>query len=109
MKRHIFDVDCKKRLTGPHGHGPTRTAQRLFKRYAGQRLYRPATSTYLTRGDLINDGEKNGEKFVVNRRPIPTTTSHSWVSTPSSLSTEAHGQTRRAESSLKSNATIGRL
>jgi polyhydroxyalkanoate synthesis regulator protein len=36
----------------------------LVKRYAGQRLYRPATSTYLTRGDLITMA-KNGEKFVV--------------------------------------------
>jgi polyhydroxyalkanoate synthesis regulator protein len=36
----------------------------LLERYAGQRLYRPATSTYLTRGDLITIA-KNGEKFVV--------------------------------------------
>ena len=36
----------------------------LVKRYAGQRLYCPATSTYLTRGDLITMA-KNGEKFVV--------------------------------------------
>jgi polyhydroxyalkanoate synthesis regulator protein len=36
----------------------------FVKRYAGQRLYRPATSTYLTRGDLITMA-KNGEKFVV--------------------------------------------
>jgi polyhydroxyalkanoate synthesis regulator protein len=36
----------------------------LLERYAGQRLYRPATSTYLTRGDLITMA-KNGEKFVV--------------------------------------------
>jgi|GraSoi_2013_40cm_1033754.scaffolds.fasta_scaffold20625_4 polyhydroxyalkanoate synthesis regulator protein len=36
----------------------------LVKRYAGQRLYRPATSTYLTRGDLIAM-VKNGKKFVV--------------------------------------------
>jgi polyhydroxyalkanoate synthesis regulator protein len=36
----------------------------LVGRYAGQRLYRPATSTYLTRGDLITMA-KNGEKFVV--------------------------------------------
>jgi polyhydroxyalkanoate synthesis regulator protein len=36
----------------------------LVKRYAGQRLYRPATSTYLTRGGLITMA-KNGEKFVV--------------------------------------------
>ena len=36
----------------------------LVKRYAGQRLYRPATSTYLTRGALITMA-KNGEKFVV--------------------------------------------
>jgi polyhydroxyalkanoate synthesis regulator protein len=36
----------------------------LVKRYAGQRLYRPATSTYLTRGDLMAMA-KNGDKFVV--------------------------------------------
>jgi len=36
----------------------------FIKRYAGQRLYRPATSTYLTRGDLITMA-KNGDKFVV--------------------------------------------
>ena len=36
----------------------------LVKRYAGQRLYRPATSTYLTRGDLIAMAN-NGAKFVV--------------------------------------------
>jgi len=36
----------------------------LVKKYAGQRLYRPATSTYLTRGDLIAMAN-NGEKFVV--------------------------------------------
>jgi polyhydroxyalkanoate synthesis regulator protein len=27
----------------------------FVKRYAGQRLYRPATSTYLTRGDLMSE------------------------------------------------------
>ena len=36
----------------------------LVKRYAGQRLYRPATSTYLTRDNLMTMA-KNGEKFVV--------------------------------------------
>ena len=36
----------------------------LIKRYAGQRLYRPATGTYLTRGDLMTMA-KNGENFVV--------------------------------------------
>jgi polyhydroxyalkanoate synthesis regulator protein len=36
----------------------------LIKRYAGQRLYDPASSTYLTRDDLIVMA-KNGEKFVV--------------------------------------------
>ena len=35
-----------------------------IKRYAGQRLYRPATRTYLTRGDLMTMA-KNGVKFVV--------------------------------------------
>jgi len=35
----------------------------LVKRYAGERLYRPATSAYLTRDDLITMA-KNGEKFV---------------------------------------------
>jgi polyhydroxyalkanoate synthesis regulator protein len=34
----------------------------LVKRYAGQRLYRPATGTYLTRSDLMSE---NGERFVV--------------------------------------------
>jgi polyhydroxyalkanoate synthesis regulator protein len=34
------------------------------KTYAGQRLYHPATSTYLTRGDLMTMA-KNGRKFVV--------------------------------------------
>ncbi len=36
----------------------------LVKRYAGRRLYRPATSTYLTRDDLIAMA-KNGEEFIV--------------------------------------------
>ena len=36
----------------------------LIKRYAGHRLYRPATSTYLTRSDLMTMA-KNGEKFIV--------------------------------------------
>jgi polyhydroxyalkanoate synthesis regulator protein len=36
----------------------------LVKRYAGRRLYRPATGAYLTREDLITIA-KNGEKFVV--------------------------------------------
>jgi len=36
----------------------------LIKRHAGQRLYRPATSTYLTRDNLMTMA-KNGEKFVV--------------------------------------------
>jgi len=36
----------------------------LIKRYAGRRLYRPATSTYLTRDDLIAMA-KNGAEFVV--------------------------------------------
>jgi polyhydroxyalkanoate synthesis regulator protein len=36
----------------------------LVKRYAGRRLYRPATSAYLTRDDLITMA-KNGEEFVV--------------------------------------------
>ena len=35
----------------------------LVNRYAGQRLYRPATGTCLTRGDLMTMA-KNGEKFV---------------------------------------------
>jgi polyhydroxyalkanoate synthesis regulator protein len=39
-------------------------SQCLLKRYAGHRLYRPATGTYLTRGDLMTMAE-NGEKFVV--------------------------------------------
>ena len=36
----------------------------LIKRYAGRRLYRPATNTYLTRDDLIAMA-KNSEEFVV--------------------------------------------
>jgi polyhydroxyalkanoate synthesis regulator protein len=36
----------------------------LIKRYAGQRLYRPAAGTYLTRSDLMTMA-KNGENFVV--------------------------------------------
>ena len=36
----------------------------FVKRYAGRRLYRPATSAYLTRDDLIAMA-KNGDKFVV--------------------------------------------
>jgi polyhydroxyalkanoate synthesis regulator protein len=36
----------------------------LVKRYAGRRLYRPATSAYLSREDLITMA-KNGEPFVV--------------------------------------------
>jgi polyhydroxyalkanoate synthesis regulator protein len=36
----------------------------LVKRYAGRRLYGPATGTYLTRDDLVTMA-KNEEKFVV--------------------------------------------
>jgi polyhydroxyalkanoate synthesis regulator protein len=36
----------------------------LVKRYAGRRLYRPATSAYLTREDLMTMA-KNGDEFVV--------------------------------------------
>jgi polyhydroxyalkanoate synthesis regulator protein len=36
----------------------------FVRRYAGRRLYRPATSTYLTREDLMTMA-KNGEEFVV--------------------------------------------
>jgi hypothetical protein len=36
----------------------------LVKRYAGRRLYGPATGAYLTRDDLMMMAE-NGEKFVV--------------------------------------------
>lgn len=36
----------------------------LIKRYAGHRLYRPSTGTYLTRGDLMAMA-KSREKFVV--------------------------------------------
>jgi polyhydroxyalkanoate synthesis regulator protein len=36
----------------------------LVKRYAGRRLYRPATGAYLTGEDLITIA-KDGEKFVV--------------------------------------------
>ena len=34
------------------------------KQYAGQRLYRPVTSAYLTREDLMTMAN-NGERFVV--------------------------------------------
>jgi polyhydroxyalkanoate synthesis regulator protein len=36
----------------------------LVKRYAGRRLYRPATGAYLTREDLMTMA-KNGGQFVV--------------------------------------------
>jgi len=36
----------------------------LVKRYAGRRLYRPATGAYLTRDEFIAMA-KTGEKFVV--------------------------------------------
>jgi polyhydroxyalkanoate synthesis regulator protein len=36
----------------------------LIRRYAGRRLYRPATGTYLTRDDLTAMA-KNGENFVI--------------------------------------------
>jgi polyhydroxyalkanoate synthesis regulator protein len=36
----------------------------LVKRYAGRRLYRPATSAYLTREDLMTMA-KRGAQFVV--------------------------------------------
>lgn len=68
MKRHIFDVDTEKRYrnaTGTENHAMDHPGPPvLIKRYAGQRLYRPATRTYLTRGDLITMA-KNGAKFVV--------------------------------------------
>jgi polyhydroxyalkanoate synthesis regulator protein len=60
LKRHIFDVDEKsyRDVAGIRStHGPV-----FLKRYAGQRLYRPAAGTYLTRGDLMTM-VKNG--FVV--------------------------------------------
>jgi polyhydroxyalkanoate synthesis regulator protein len=37
----------------------------LVKRYAGRRLYRPASGTYLTRDDLMAIA-KDGRKFVVD-------------------------------------------
>jgi len=40
----------------------------LVKRYAEQRLYRPATAAYLTRDDLMTMA-KNGEKFVAIDAP----------------------------------------
>ena len=42
------------------------TSQRpaFVKRYAGRRLYRPATSAYLTREDLMTMATR-GEDFVV--------------------------------------------
>jgi polyhydroxyalkanoate synthesis regulator protein len=44
-------------------HGTTWTA-RTVKTYAGQRLYRPATGTYLTCGDLMTMA-KNHVTFIV--------------------------------------------
>jgi polyhydroxyalkanoate synthesis regulator protein len=68
MKRHIFDVDAEKRyrnVTGTEPHAMDLPGPPAFvKRYAGQRLYRPATGTYLTRGDLITMAKNRG-KFVV--------------------------------------------
>ncbi len=46
-------------------HAMDQPGQPVFvERYAGHRLYRPATCTYLTRGDLMTMA-KNGENFVV--------------------------------------------
>jgi hypothetical protein len=66
-KPHIFDTDWKR--AGCPASGDTMQMggfQRpvLVKRYAGRRLYRPATSAYLTREDLMTMA-KNGEEFVV--------------------------------------------
>jgi hypothetical protein len=72
-KAHIFGTDSKNRPALRPGLGETigaamqpggLTPPVLVKRYAGRRLYRPATSTYLTREDLMTMA-KNGEPFVV--------------------------------------------
>ena len=49
----------------------------LVKRYAGRRLYRPATGAYLTRDDLITMA-KNGEKFVVTDADTQDDVTHSY-------------------------------
>ena len=67
MKRHIFDAGAKnatKNVTGIDHRMDQPGQPVIVKRYAGQRLYRPATGTYLTRGDLITMA-KSGERFVV--------------------------------------------
>jgi hypothetical protein len=79
MKNRIFLLQCQLRdlgllaqahrgtLCGTHGGTMTigiPDPRVLVKRYAGRRLYRPATSVYLTREDLMTMAE-NGEAFVV--------------------------------------------
>jgi len=67
MKRHIFDAGAKnatKDVTGID-HAMDQPGQPVIvKRYAGQHVYRPATGTYLTRGDLMTMA-KSRESFVV--------------------------------------------
>jgi len=38
----------------------------LVKRYAGRRLYRPATGAYLTREDLMTMAKSGGEFVVID-------------------------------------------
>jgi len=78
MKRHIFDVLAKIlpirypriKTTTPGSKPPMDRPgpPALVKRYAEQRLYRPATAAYLTRDDLMTMA-KNGEKFVAIDAP----------------------------------------
>jgi polyhydroxyalkanoate synthesis regulator protein len=49
----------------------------LIRRYAGRRLYRPATGTYLTRDDLIAMA-KNGENFVIIDADTQDDVTHSY-------------------------------
>ena len=49
----------------------------LVTRYAGRRLYRPATSTDLTRDDLIAMA-KNGEEFIVIDADTQDDVTHSY-------------------------------
>jgi hypothetical protein len=70
-KPHIFGTGLKSGRSPASGDTIGDTMQMggfeppvLVRRYAGRRLYRPATSAYLTRDDLITMA-KNGEEFVV--------------------------------------------
>jgi polyhydroxyalkanoate synthesis regulator protein len=68
-KRHIFVADSKSgRNSGKRDMMRMDEFERpvLIKRYAGRRLYRPATSTYLTRDDLITMAKADKEFVVID-------------------------------------------